>query len=238
MMRRVMAALVVLVAVAGCGDDDADPSAAPVVTEATTTPDTIAAPTTTVVASTTPATAAADPTTTIAVTEEPATGIVNTWVEPPVDLTRLPLGTAFVSTEAPAVGGLFACTAGNPAGGGAFRAGPWIDEAAGTWDATAKVSVEGAVEWPMARYSETVEGETRSIASSGLPVGHVTGTFPIAATDPAYQYDRNPNAISETDVNFQLPVSPVAAATPGCLPPGVVAIARGGVVRPARRTEP
>ena len=41
-------------------------------------------------------------------------------------------------------------------GGGAFRAGPWIDEASNTWDATAKVSVEGAVEWPMAKYAETV----------------------------------------------------------------------------------
>lgn len=157
-------------------------------------------------------------------------GIVNTWAGPPVDLTRLPIGTPFVSTKAPAVGGLFACSAGNPNGGGAFRSGPWIDEAAGTWDATAKLSVEGAVEWPMAKYSETVTGDVRSIVSSGLPVGQVTGTFPIAATDPAFAYDRNPNSIAENDVAYDLPVTPTPAATPSCLPPAAVAIARNGVV--------
>jgi hypothetical protein len=125
---------------------------------------------------------------------------------------------------------LFACSAGNPAGGGAFKAGPWIDATAGTWNATAKVSVRGSVAWPMAKYSEKVVGATRSIASSGLPVGRVTGTFPIAADDPAFAYDRNPNTIKKTDLAYSLAAAPKAAATPGCLPPAAVGIMRNGVV--------
>jgi hypothetical protein len=61
-------------------------------------------------------------------------------------------------------------------------------------------------------------------------VGHVTGTFPIAAADPAFAYDRNPNTITENDVAYSLPATPQAAATPGCLPPASVAIMRNGVV--------
>lgn len=171
-----------------------------------------------------PTTAPGDSTTTTPV------GSLNVWVGPAVDLTRLPLGDSHVSTVGPEVGGLYACTAGNPNGGGAFRAGPWIDEASGTWDKTAKLSVQGSVEWPMAKYSETVAGGVRSILSNGLPVGHVTGVFPIAASDPAFAYDRNPNRISEQDVAYELPVAPEPAATPGCLPGGAVAIMRNGVV--------
>ena len=82
--------------------------------------------------------------------------IVNTWVGPAADLTTLPIGTPHVSTTGAAVGNLYVCDSGNPNGGGAFKAGPWLDEAAGTWDLTQKVSVQGAVDWPMAQYSETI----------------------------------------------------------------------------------
>lgn len=157
-------------------------------------------------------------------------GIVNVWSGSPVDLTKLPLGNSLVSTTGAAVGGLFSCSEGRPNGAGAQVAGPWIDEAAGTWDATAKISVQGSVEWPMAKYSEEVVGATRSIASTGLPVGYVTGTFPIAANDPAFQYDRNPNRIGQFDVAYELPVTPTVAGTPGCLPPAAIAILRNGVV--------
>jgi hypothetical protein len=167
---------------------------------------------------------------TSAVAASPADGITNTWAGPPADLTELPIGTSRVSTTGAALGGLFACDAGNPNGGGAFRAGPWIDESAGTWNATEKVSVQGEVTWPMAQYSEVVEGTERTITSNGLPVGDVTGTFPIAAEDPAYSYDRNPNSIAETAVSMSLPLSPAAAATPGCLGKGAIGILRNGVV--------
>src|SRR6478672_12423556 len=151
-----------------------------------------------------PARTAASSTSVAPATVAPATGdteaggtvaaaIVNTWVAPPVDITTLPIGTAKVSTSGPAVGGLFACSPGNAGGGGAFAVGPWIDEAAGTWDASAKIAVRGDVEWPMAEYAEAVEGTQRIITSNGLPTHTHTGTFPIAADDPAFSYDRNPN---------------------------------------------
>ncbi len=156
--------------------------------------------------------------------------IVNVWSGPAADLTVLPIGTDLVSTEAAAVGGLFVCDAGNSNGGGAFAVGPWIDEAAGTWDLTIKVSVEGEIRWEMAEYSETVENGTRRIVSNGLPVDTITGVFPIAADDPAYSYDRNPNSIAEASVDLSLPASPTAAETPTCLPNGTIGVFRNGVV--------
>ena len=157
-------------------------------------------------------------------------GIVNVWSGRSVDRTRLPIGTSHVSQAGPAVGGLYVCSAGNPNGGGARVAGPWIDEAAGTWDATKKVAVQGSVAWPMAQYDEQVGADTRTIAGNGLPVGQVTGTFPIAATDPAYAYDRNPNRIAATGFSFALPRTPSAATTPGCLGMGAIGVLRNGVV--------
>lgn len=155
--------------------------------------------------------------------------IVNTWVGPPADLTRLPIGTSKVTLTGPTAGGLYSCDAGNPNGGGAVAAGPWIDEAAGTWDLSKKVAVQGAVSWPMASYSESIVGTTRNITSNGLPVGEVTGTFPIASTDPAYAFDRNRNRIASSDVSASLPVNPSAAATPACVGKGTIGVLKNGV---------
>ena len=155
--------------------------------------------------------------------------IVNVWEGPAADLTALPIGTEHVSTAGAAVGDLFSCDAGNPNGGGAFAVGPWIDEAAGTWDRTEKVSVQGEVSWPMAAYDEAVDGTERTITSNGLPVDMITGTFPVAADDPAYSYDRNPNIIAETALSISLPVAPPVADTPGCLSKGVIGVLRNGV---------
>ena len=169
-------------------------------------------------------------TTSSTTTSAPGSSITNTWVGPPADLTQLPIGTSRVSTSGTAEGGLFACDSGNPNGGGAGRPGPWINETAGTWNANEKVSVLGSVAWPMAMYSETVEGTVRKIESNGLPVGEVTGTFPIAASDPAYAYDGNPNSIAATTVSKSLPVAPAAAAAPGCLGKGPIGVLKNGVV--------
>ena len=154
--------------------------------------------------------------------------IVNTWVGPAVDPTALPLGTSHVSTSAAAVGDLFVCDAGDPNAPGAFVAGPWIDEAASTWDKTQKVSVQGQVSWPMAKYSESLDGGGRTIESNGLPVHSVTGVFPIAADDPAYAFDRNPNSIAETAISITLPVAPVASVAV-CLPKGTIGVLKNGV---------
>ncbi|MBU6330236.1 MAG: YHYH protein [Acidobacteria bacterium] len=155
--------------------------------------------------------------------------IVNVWVGPPADTTKLPIGTSKVSLTEPSVGGLHACDAGNARGGGAFAAGPWLDEAADTWDLSKKISVQGQVSWPMASYSEVVEGSVRRISSNSLPVGQVTGTFPIAASDPASSYDRNPNRIAANDVTLSLPASPGVAASPTCLGKGRIGILKNGV---------
>lgn len=158
-----------------------------------------------------------------------AGAIVNTWVGPPADATKLPIGTSKVSLTGPSVGGLFSCSAGNPNGGGADGIGPWIDEAAGIWDLSKKVAVQGAVSWPMAYYSEVVTDSTRTITTNGLPVGMVTGTFPIAASDPAYAYDRNRNRIAANDVTASLPARPAVATTPACLGKGPIGILKNGV---------
>ena len=155
--------------------------------------------------------------------------IANAWSAPAVDPTKLPLGDAHVSTTTSGVGTLFVCDAGNPGGGGAFKDGPWIDTAAGTWDSTQKVRVQGEHTWPTAAYAEQVEGDQRVITSNGLPTAERTGTFPIAADDPAYAYDRNPNSIGEQAISVKLPVTPTAASTPACLPKGAIGVLKNGV---------
>lgn len=162
----------------------------------------------------------------------PAAGAATTaniWKGTPVDLTKLPIGTAHVSTRAPSRGGLFACSAGNPNGGGASRAGVWIDEAAGTWDATKKVSVRGSVSWPTAKYQEMTRDGKRVVLSSGVPLHMVTGTFPIASDDPAYAVDRNPNSIAPYTLSLTLPLIPKVATTAGCLAGGIIGVAKNGV---------
>lgn len=154
---------------------------------------------------------------------------VNTWLGPPADVTQLPIGTSKVSTTTAAVGGLWACDAGNPNGGGAHAVGPWINETDGTWDLTKKVSVQGEVSWPMASYSEVLTKNTRDITSNGLPVSEITGTFPIASNDPAYAYDRNPNRIAGSEVTISLPLNPSPANSPTCLGKGRVGILKNGV---------
>ena len=154
---------------------------------------------------------------------------VNTWVGPPADVSQLPIGTSKVSTTTAAIGGLLACDSGNPNGGGAHVVGPWINENDGTWDLTEKISVQGEVSWPMASYSEVLTKSTRDITSNGLPVGEITGTFPIASDDPAYVYDRNPNRIAGSDFTISLPLNPSQAKNPTCLGKGRVGILKNGV---------
>lgn len=181
-------------------------------------------PTTTLPTTTLPTATTAPPSTVPA-----GTTSENVWVGPAADITRLPIGTSRVSLTEASIGGLLACDAGNPNGGGAHAVGPWMDEAAGTWDLSQKVSVQGEVSWPMASYSESIEGDSRVITSNGLPVGSVTGEFPIAADDPAYAFDRNRNSIAGHDVTVSLPLAPVLGATPTCLGKGSIGILANGV---------
>lgn len=162
----------------------------------------------------------------------PKSATVNQWRSAPVDPRRLPLGDRFVSHTAAGVGQVFLCRSGAPPPrppAGAAIAGPWLDVKEGTWDLTAKLNVRGRIEWPAAEYAETVSGARRTIVTNGLPTKTVTGAFPIAQSDPAYQYDRNPNTIAAVALRVELPVDPTLAESTACLPQGPIGLLRNGV---------
>lgn len=143
-----------------------------------------------------------------------------------VSLSALPLGDGKVGTT-PQVGDVDACqTSFN--GGGAMVNGPWIQGS--TWNSLTKIAVQGSVSWPQARNSITVTGDQRTITTDDLPEGFTTGTFPIASTDPAFKYDRNPNTIAQQSLTYTLPANPTAASEPSCLNMGPVGVLADGVV--------
>jgi YHYH protein len=155
--------------------------------------------------------------------------VVNAWKATAVDPAKLPLGDKHVSTTAAGAGQAFVCQAAGPVRAGADVAGPWIDQASGTWDLTKKVSVRGNVTWPAAEYGENVSGTERTLVTNGLPVKTITGDFPIKSDEAAYKYDRNPNVIKNVALRFVLPTAPQPAAKPSCLPMGPIGLFRNGV---------
>ncbi len=143
-----------------------------------------------------------------------------------VDLHALPLGDGHISTE-PREGFIWACHT-DPGAGGAQVAGPWINFAKGTYDFTAKAVVQGAVAW-RPDFTMTLQGDRRVFATNDLP-DHTTGVFPINPTDPAFQYDRNPNRIQTQQVAFSLPATPTLDAQPHCAPGAVGILLTGAVL--------
>jgi hypothetical protein len=111
-------------------------------------------------------------------------------------------------------------------GGGAFTTGAWVNGS--TWDMTKKPTVDGSVSWPNAAFTITTSGSNRVFTSNGLPKLHTTGRFPIASSDDAYQYDRNPNSIKTQSLSITLPMNPSEAASPSCVG-GEVGIAVSGI---------
>ncbi len=97
--------------------------------------------------------------------------------------------------------------------------GPWIH--GDTYDADEKPTIAGAVDWPNASISVTLEGDTHVVRANNLPT-HPTGVYPVSPSDPAYQYDRNPNSIREQNILLRLPANPEVAAQPSCVPMGMV----------------
>jgi hypothetical protein len=138
-----------------------------------------------------------------------------------IDPTQISSGDGKVSTNVPAVGYVLSCTA-TFNGGGASVSGPWINSN-GTWNATTKLAVQGSVAWPAAAYSINVAGAKRTISTNDLP-NHTTGTFPIAVTDPAHAYDRNPGSIAQNALTYSVPRMPVVNAAPSCLGLGAIGI--------------
>ncbi len=107
-----------------------------------------------------------------------------------------------------------------------MHGGPWIHGA--EWNPAQKPSVEGHVVWPDSHISIRTEGNERVIVANNLP-DHATGVFPISSSDPAYQYDRNPNSIRAQNILLRLPLHPEAAAQPSCVPMGMIGFATDGV---------
>jgi hypothetical protein len=148
-----------------------------------------------------------------------------------LDPHRLPLGDGKVS-DGPRVGYVWACqTRFAPNAPGARVNGPWIH--GDSWDLTEKLSVQGRVTWPNAMFKIDTANDgrlvSRILAGNGLPVATPTGSFPISPADPAFQIDRNPNAIQPRSVLLTLPRDPVAAAEASCVPMDMIGIALNGV---------
>lgn len=138
---------------------------------------------------------------------------------------RLPLGDGKISS-APKAGFIWSCQ-NRFMGGGAFRDGEWIYED-GTWDPAKKLEVQGDVAWDNYKYEIRLEGDKRKLIGNGLP-NHHTGIFPVRRTDPAYNYDRNPNSINEYSIVFSLPANPTLAAQPSCVSLGAIGVMKTGV---------
>jgi hypothetical protein len=140
-----------------------------------------------------------------------------------VDPSRLPLGDAKYRTS-PKVGWVDSCQRDFAGGQGAQASGPWIGRT--TWDSSRKISVEGSVHWS-STFSEKVVGSRRVLSGNGLPASP-TGIFPIGSSDPAYDYDRNPNSIEPYTLRVSLPASPKLAAAPTCVG-GTIGVSTLGV---------
>src|SRR5688572_12526513 len=144
-----------------------------------------------------------------------------------VDTTALPVG---VTVDEPTGGGLWSCRTDfvDGAAAGAQTEGPWFNED-GTWDATEKYTVDGAVSWEDAELTITREGDTRVITTNDLPTNHTTGVFPVSEDDDAYQVDRNPHSIEAQEYTLELDATPELADEASCTG-GVVGILKSGVL--------
>lgn len=131
----------------------------------------------------------------------------------------LPVGDGKYSTTAAKQGYVYACSqyARNLTSntGGAGTRGPWFVSNDTEYDTTKKVHVLGSVTWHP-QMSNTVTNGERVIMTNDLP-NHTTGVFPIASTDPAYSYDRNPNSISSQSLTYTLSSNPTYNDTPNCM---------------------
>ncbi len=131
----------------------------------------------------------------------------------------LPVGDGKYSTSTAQVGSVFTCPTyaqnlSGSQGGGAFTRGPWFTNNNTEYDITKKVQVHGSVVW-QASFTNTLTGTTRTIITNDLP-NNPTGIFPIASSDPAYAYDRNPNSIQAQSLTYALSSTPTYG-TPQCM---------------------
>ncbi len=137
----------------------------------------------------------------------------------------VPLGDYKYSTSAAKKGYVYLCRA-NKDNPGSMVNGPWMGT--DTWNFLKKVTIDGAVSWPQASFSDVISGAYRVLSGNDLPISHTTGVFPVALSDDAHQYDANPNTISAQTLKQSLPVNPVYSDTPYCMG-GEVGIMLSGV---------
>lgn len=137
----------------------------------------------------------------------------------------VPLGDYKYVTDAAKKGYIYLCNVhqDNP---GSMVNGPWIS--GDTWNFLKKVTVDGAVSWPNAVFSNVISGAYRVLTGNDLPISHTTGVFPVASSDDAHAYDPNPNTISAQSLKESLPASPAYSSTPYCMG-GEVGIMLSGV---------
>ena len=118
----------------------------------------------------------------------------------------LPVGDGKFVTDAAKKGSVYLCRAPQGQAGGAGSRGPWFINNNTEYDINKKIAVDGNVNWD-ASYSETMSGGSRVITTNDLPRDHTTGVFPVQPSDPAYQYDRNPNQIAAQSLTYTLSAS-------------------------------
>ncbi len=141
-----------------------------------------------------------------------------------IDLTHLKVGDGKVTTTGPKRGYVYSC-GGIGGVSGATASGSWISGS--HWDYTSKPTVDGSVNWPDAWLDVSRSGAYRTIEGDGLPT-HPTGIFPIATSDDAYRYDRNPNSISPHSLDVTIPANPTKAAHASCVPMGEIGVLDSG----------
>lgn len=131
-----------------------------------------------------------------------------------LDRTHLPVGKTATYAQRNA---LWSCQSTFSANApGAFKDGPWLN-GDGTWDMTKKITVDGSTTWPNANLTVSVSGTDRVITGNALPLLGKTGNYPVAATDDAYAYDRNPNTVRAQTIALKIPATPTANASPQCV---------------------
>ncbi len=130
----------------------------------------------------------------------------------------LPVGDGKYSKTAAKAGYVYACSTYaqnlSSSQGGASTRGPWFTNNNTEYDVNKKVQVNGNVMW-QSSFNMSLNGGKRVITTNDLPT-HPTGIFPIASTDPAYAYDRNPNSIKGQTLTYTLTANPTYGS-PQCM---------------------
>lgn len=127
----------------------------------------------------------------------------------------LPVSDKKSATTGAKRGYIYQCRALSSTGrGGAGARGPWFSADNLTWDVNKKSTINGNVSW-QPNITMTIKDGKRVISTNSLP-SHKTGIFPVQRSDPAYQYDANPNTISAQSLVYTLTEAPSYGA-PQCM---------------------